>query len=91
VASTACPGDRAYALLDAMRVPWTEPIIQGGPMPDNAELPNIEGPLSFHLLQNQDGIATGYYVFGTMTGEVHGHGPGARYFGRSEDPTPDDA
>lgn len=57
-------------------------------VPDNPDLPNIEGPLTFHPIFTSDGIVTGYYIFGTRTGEVHGHGPAAQYFGRSEDPTP---
>lgn len=59
-------------------------------VPDDPNLPNIEGPLTFHPIFTADGIATGYYIFGTMTGEVHSHGPGAKYYTRSEDPTPDD-
>lgn len=94
LASTACPGDRAYALLDAMRVPWTEPIMPTTleeAMADNPEIANLEGPLTFHPVINQTtGECRGYYVFSSATGELHSHGPGAPYFGRSEDPTPDD-
>lgn len=67
-------------------IPDREVII----VPDDPNLPNIEGPLTFHPLFGADGVCTGYYIFGTMTGEVHGHGPGARWFSRSEDTTPDD-
>lgn len=93
VKATACPGDKAYRLLDVMRVPWTEhetPTPKEPAMADDPSLPNIEGPLTLHILSDQAGNCTGYAVFGTMTGEIHGHGPGWRYHGRSEDTTPDD-
>lgn len=86
--ATACPGARAYRLMDAFRVPWN--LKEGIAVADNPELHNLEGPLSFHLLQDQNGFCTGYVLFGTTTGEVHGYGPGWKYWGRSEDPTPDD-
>jgi hypothetical protein len=72
--------------------PWWDPLvpIKEPAVPDNPDLPNIEGPLTLHLLQDQNGMCQGYAIFGTMTGEIHGHGPGWRYWGRSEDPTPDD-
>lgn len=91
VKPTACPGDQAYRLLDLMRVPWCEdeaPTPKEPAMSDNPELPNITGPLTFHPVVSADGQCTGYYVFAPTTGEVHGHGPGAPYHGRSEDPTP---
>lgn len=53
-------------------------------VPDDPNLPNITPPLSFHVVQDSDGVVTGYYVFSSSTGELHGHGPGAPYFGRSE-------
>lgn len=53
-------------------------------VPDDPNLPNITPPLSFHVVQDADGVVTGYYVFSSSTGELHGHGPGAPYFGRSE-------
>jgi hypothetical protein len=71
-----------------LRVPTPEQEIIV--VPDNPDLPNIEGPLSFHPIFTADGVATGYYIFGTTTGEVHSHGPGAVFFNRSEDITPDD-
>jgi len=70
--------------------PPTDEPVEVTVVPDNPELLNLEGPLTFHLLQDQNGICTGYAFFGTMTGELHGYGPGWRYYGRSEDPTPDD-
>lgn len=94
LASTACPGDRAYALLDAMRVPWTEPIMPTTleeAMANHPELADIEGPLTFHpVINTTAGESRGYYIFSTATGELHTWGPGAVFFGRSEDPTPDD-
>jgi hypothetical protein len=57
-------------------------------MTDSPDLPNIEGPLQLQILMDQDGNATGYAIFSTKTGELHGYGPGWKYFGRSEDPTP---
>ena len=71
-------------------------VFVGGALPipevhvvaDDPNLPNIEGPLSFHPIFTSTGQGTGYYIFSTRTGEVHGHGPGAPYFGRSEDVTP---
>lgn len=84
---TACPGAKAYRLLDVMRVPWTI-ANQEVPMADNPDLPNIEGPLEIHLLQDQAGNCTGYAIFSVSTGELHGFGPGWKYYGRSEDLTP---
>lgn len=73
---------------------WKHPVIIKEPtMADNPDLPNIEGPLSFHPISNQAGEVTGYFIFSTSTGELHAHAhpdhPGkVRYIGRSEDPTP---
>lgn len=57
-------------------------------MTNNPDLPDIEGPLQLQILCDQAGNATGYAIFSTKTGELHGYGPGWKYFGRSEDPTP---
>lgn len=57
-------------------------------VPDNPDLPNIEGPLSFHPVFAADGTVKGYYIFSTSTGELHTHGA-VPYLGRSEDLTPD--
>lgn len=57
---------------------------------DNPELHNIEGPLQLQIMFDQAGECTGYAILSVMTGELHGYGPGWRYWGRSEDPTPDD-
>lgn len=86
VKATACPGAKAYRLLDLMRLPWTIGN-QETPMADNPDLPNLEGPLSFHPIANQAGEVLGYYIFSTKTGELHTHGA-VPYKGRSEDPTP---
>lgn len=52
---------------------------------DDPNLPNIAGPeLEFHPVFNAQGDCTGYYIFSTMTGELHAFGPGAKFFGRSE-------
>lgn len=68
---------------------WEHPVIKKEPaMADDPNVPNITGPLTFHPLVDANGICQGYYVFSPSTGEVHGHGPGAPYHGRSEDPTP---
>ena len=88
VTATACPGAKAYRLLDVMRIPWTIQN-QEAPMADNPDLPNIEGPLELKVLQNQAGECTGYAIFSISTGELHGFGPGWKYYGRSEDLTPD--
>ena len=58
-------------------------------MVDNPDLPNIEGPLQLAVLTDQAGNCTGYAIFSISTGELHGFGPGWKYFGRSEDLTPD--
>jgi hypothetical protein len=57
-------------------------------MVDNPDLPNIEGPLQLIALFDQAGTPTGYYIFSISTGELHAFGA-AKYFGRSEDLTPD--
>lgn len=53
-------------------------------MPDDPNLPNITGPVSFHPLVDQNGNCTGYYIFSEKTGELHSFGPGAKFYGRSE-------
>jgi hypothetical protein len=53
-------------------------------MPDDPNLPNITGPVSFHPLIDQAGMCTGYYIFSSKTGELHSFGPGAKFYGRSE-------
>lgn len=73
--------------------PWWKPLpvtdaSKEHTMADNPDVPNITGPLTFHPVVDANGICQGYYVFSPSTGEVHGHGPGAPYHGRSEDPTP---
>lgn len=67
---------------------WWWPANKEPTVPDDPNVPNITGPLTFHPVINSDGVTTGYYVFSPSTGEVHGHGPGAPYYGRSEDTTP---
>lgn len=73
--------------------PWWTPLPVTVPskepaMTDDPSLPNISGPLTFHPIVDSGGIVQGYYIFSPSTGELHGHGPGAPYFGRSEDTTP---
>lgn len=53
-------------------------------MPDDPNLPNIVGPVSLEVLQNQAGDCTGYFIFSHATGELHSFGPGAKFHGRSE-------
>jgi hypothetical protein len=58
-------------------------------MADDPNLPNISGPLKFEFFRDPNtGVCIGYYQYSEATGEIHGHGPGAPYVGRSEDPTP---
>lgn len=78
VFSTACPGSKLYVMLDVLRTPWEATV------PDDPNLPNIRGPVEFHPVIDQNGICQGYYIVSLSTGEIHGHGPGARYHGRSE-------
>lgn len=69
--------------------PLSQPIgTLGETMTNNPDLPDIEGPLHLQILQDQAGNCTGYAIFSEKTGELHGYGPGWKYFGRSEDPTP---
>lgn len=56
----------------------------GDTVPDDPNLFNIAGPVSFHPICDSTGFCTGYYIFSTKTGEVHSYGPGAKYYGRSE-------
>lgn len=58
-------------------------------VPDNPDLPNIEGPLTFHPCIATDGMCKGYYIFSVSTAELHAFGAGAPYYGRSEELTPD--
>ena len=71
-------------------------LSQENPMPDNPDLPNFATPFhSFHPVVGPDyGDMTehgprwkclGYYMV-SESGEVHTHGPGAVYHGRSEEP-----
>lgn len=53
-------------------------------LPDDPNLPNITGPVSFHPICNSAGECTGYYIFSNKTGELHSFGPGAKFYGRSE-------
>lgn len=59
-------------------------FLKGPAVPDDPNLPNITGPVSFHPIFTSDGRCTGYYIFSQKTGEVHSFGPGATYHGRSE-------
>ena len=87
VAQTACPGAWAYRVLPEFRRPWTsasDPEVST--MPDNPDLPNFSTPFhSFHPCVDQNGKCQGYYMV-SESGEVHTHGPGAVYYGRSEEP-----
>lgn len=59
-------------------------VLKEKSMPDDPNLPNITGPVSFHPVVNSAGICQGYYIFSEKTGELHSFGPGAVYYGRSE-------
>jgi hypothetical protein len=85
VFSTACPGNRLYNLLPEIRNPW-----RGSTMPDDPNLPNIEGPLTLNTVVDSNGVCWGYYIFSTKTGELHAHGDPdhVKYWNRSEDITP---
>jgi len=72
-------------------VPLGVVLATGGipPMPDDPNLPNISGPVSFHPIFDAAGTCTGYYIFSQKTGEVHAWPnpatPGkVGYYGRSE-------
>jgi hypothetical protein len=72
--------DTARTLIDR--------LANGDHMADDPNTPNIHGPLELHIVVGPDGVCTGYYIFSPDTGELHAHGPGAPFHGRSEDPTP---
>lgn len=55
------------------------------PMPDDETIPNLTDLKFFVPIFDEAGVCTGYYMV-SSTGEVHGHGPGAPYHGRSEVP-----
>lgn len=96
VKPTVCPGDNAYRLLDIMRIPWSQNETPKEPtMPDDPNVPNITGPLTFHPIVSSDGYLRGYVVFSPTTGELHtwsGVDPAGKpyvpYHGRSEDIAP---
>lgn len=82
VVATACPGEKLYALLDAIRHPWQET-----PMPDDPTLPNLPDIKFFiPVINTQTGEATGYYIV-SSDGQLHAFGPGAPFYGRSEVPS----
>lgn len=63
----------------------SRPLPEEPVMPDdNPDVPNITGPVELHLVIAVSGMCTGYYIFSPTTGEIHAHGPGATYHGRSE-------
>ena len=86
-AATRCPGDWAHRVLSEFRRPWTsDSAPEVSAMPDNPDLPNFAAPFhSFHPCVDQNGVSQGYYMV-SESGEVHTHGPGAVYYGRSEEP-----
>ena len=53
-------------------------------MADDPNLPNIVGPVEIQVLQDANGVCTGYFIFSHATGELHAFGPGTRFYGRSE-------
>jgi hypothetical protein len=71
--------DHVHASVDVGT--FLEP--QEADMPaDDEKLPNLVD-LKFFVPIVEGGLCTGYYMV-SSTGEVHGHGPGAPYHGRSE-------
>lgn len=48
------------------------------------DVPDITGPVVLHVIVDQAGHCTGYYVISPTTGEIHAYGPGAPFYGRSE-------
>jgi hypothetical protein len=82
--------DHVHVALRAGRVlPIPAADQEEATMADNPDLPNIEGPLQLAVLTDAAGMCTGYAIFSISTGELHGFGPGWKYYGRSEDLTPD--
>lgn len=71
--------------MDGFRANVARLLTGGTPtVPDDPNMPNITGPVTFHPLVAEDGKCMGYYIFSTKTGELHSFGPGAEYYGRSE-------
>lgn len=79
--ATACPGKNLYPLVSSLAFAPQPPEVT--PVPDNPKL--VSPILGFYPIIGPDGICTGYYYV-SLTGEVHGHGPGAKFHGRSEAP-----
>lgn len=71
----------------ALRPGAALPVPEEPNVPDDPQMPNIEGPLSFHPIANERGEVLGYYIFSTKTGELHTFGS-VPYLGRSEDLSP---
>jgi hypothetical protein len=68
---------------------WAPPPPKETPVADDPNIPNMEGPIHYHIYTDPlTGVCIGYHVYSERTGELHGHGPAAVYHGRSEDPTP---
>lgn len=68
---------------------WHQPTVnppKEQPLPDDPNLPNITGPVTLHPIVDADGKCWGYYVFSSVTGELHTHGDPTKviYHGRSE-------
>lgn len=53
------------------------------PVPDDPQLPNLFDIKFFVPVVDATGMCKGYYMVSSK-GEVHAHGPGAVYYGRSE-------
>lgn len=60
------------------------PIDREPVMPNDPNVPDITGPVQMLLVVSDEGVCTGYYIFSPTTGEIHAHGPGATFHGRSE-------
>lgn len=78
--ATMCPGDDIRKwILAGMPSPNAGEVVN--PVPD---IPQITGPVEFHMVVSSDGRCTGYYIVSTKTGEIHAWGPGAVFHGRSD-------
>lgn len=77
---TACPGKNLYPLVALLAFP---PLPPEASVPDSN--PQLVSPIFGFYPIVKDGVCTGYYYV-SVTGEVHGHGVGAPYLGRSEAP-----
>lgn len=84
VYSTACPGSKLYALLDAIRVPWEGPMAADDPNRANVNAPCVGGMPAY----DADGNIKGYILIGADYG-VFSFGEGVPFHGNVEYNAPD--